>query len=318
VTSVAEASSRDKKRRWRTLLLRGFVLVGTLLAGYLIYRGLRRYDFDDLVASVRAVPTGDLLLAVVFAAGSYLSLTAFDWLGLRYIGHRLSYPRVALTSFVSLSLGHSIGFAGLSSGPIRYRFYSRWGLSAGEVAKLVLFCGVTVGLGLLVMGGAALVLQPSSGQALTGIGRLAVRLIGGGCLLAVLLYLVLAATARKTLRIRKISFEMPTLPIAAAQVVAGAADYAFVSASLHAVVSEASGASYVQVASAFVTGNVLTLVSHVPGGLGVIEGTAMYLLPHGSQLLGPLIAFRLVYFLLPLAIGLVAFVAAEFAFRRRS
>jgi uncharacterized membrane protein YbhN (UPF0104 family) len=318
VTSATEGAPRGKQPRWRTLLLRGFVLAGTLLAGYLIYRALRRYDLNDLVASVKAIPAGDLLLAVVFAAGSYLTLTAFDWLGLRYIGHRLPYPRVALASFVSLSLGHSIGFAGLSSGPIRYRFYARWGLSAGEVAKLVLFCGVTVGLGLLVMGGAALLWQPASGQALTGIGRFAVRLVGGGCLLAVVLYLVLAATARKMLRIRKITFEMPPLPIAAAQVVVGAMDYAFVSASLHAVVSEASGAGYVQVASAFVTGNVLTLVSHVPGGLGVIEGTVMYLLPHGSELLGPLIVFRLVYFLLPLAIGLVLFATAEFVFRRRS
>src|SRR3712207_8967800 len=51
------------------------------------------------------------------------------------LGRPLSYPKVALASFVSLSLGHNIGFAGLSSGAIRYRFYSRAGLTAEEVAK---------------------------------------------------------------------------------------------------------------------------------------------------------------------------------------
>jgi uncharacterized membrane protein YbhN (UPF0104 family) len=57
------------------------------------------------------------------------------------------------------------------------------------------------------------------------------------------------------------------------------------------------------------------LVTHVPGGLGVIEGAVMYLLP-GKSLIGPLIVFRVIYFLVPLAIGVTVFLIAELVFRR--
>ena len=63
--------------------------------------------------------------------------------------------------------------------------------------------------------------------------------------------------------------------------------------------------------------NVTSLISHVPGGLGVIESVVMFLLP-GAELIGALIVFRFVYFLVPLAIGGILFALTELAFRRRA
>ncbi|HEX9903682.1 MAG TPA: UPF0104 family protein, partial [Propylenella sp.] len=114
------------------------------LAAFLLYRTLSRYDYDELVQSIASIPPFRLATALLFAAASYLCLTGFDALALRYVGHPLPYRKVALASFVSLSLGHNIGFAALSSGTIRYRFYSREGLTAEEVAKVIVFCGTTV------------------------------------------------------------------------------------------------------------------------------------------------------------------------------
>jgi uncharacterized membrane protein YbhN (UPF0104 family) len=135
------------------------VLATVLLAGFLLYRTLSRYSFDEVVAAVWAVPSSRLALAAGFAAASYLCLTGFDALALRYVGKPLPYRKIALASFTSLSLGHNIGLAALSSGAIRYRFYSRWGLSACDVAKLIAFCAVTVALGLATLGAAALLLR---------------------------------------------------------------------------------------------------------------------------------------------------------------
>ena len=56
------------------------------------------------------------------------------------------------------------------------------------------------------------------------------------------------------------------------------------------------------VASVYVMANVATLISHVPGGLGVIESVVLMLLP-GTSMLGALIVFRVVYFIIPLALG---------------
>ena len=106
---------------------------------------------------------------------------------------RLPYPKAALASFTALSLGHNIGLAALSSGAVRYRFYSRWGLSTGEVAKVIVFCGVTVGLGLLILGGAALLLRSGLAVEITGLTQPVVIALGLGCLAVPAIYLILSA-----------------------------------------------------------------------------------------------------------------------------
>jgi uncharacterized membrane protein YbhN (UPF0104 family) len=74
-------------------------VVAIALAGFLLYRALDRYSFDQVVASVTAIPRTRLLAAGGFAAASYVCLTGFDALGVRYAGRPLAYGRVALASF---------------------------------------------------------------------------------------------------------------------------------------------------------------------------------------------------------------------------
>src|SRR4051812_30711531 len=145
----------ERMRNWKYVI--AAAAIG--LAAFLLYRTLSRYSLDQLIAAVTAVPVPRLLGAAGFAAASYLSLTFLDYLALYYVKRPLPYRKAALASFTALSLGHNIGLAALSSGAVRYRFYNRWGLKTGEVAKVIVFCGITVGLGLLALGGAALLLR---------------------------------------------------------------------------------------------------------------------------------------------------------------
>ena len=61
--------------------------------------------------------------------------------------------------------------------------------------------------------------------------------------------------------------------------------------------------------------NLSALISHVPGGLGVIETVVLYLLP-GASVIGGLVAFRAIYFLVPLAIGAPLFGLCELLLKR--
>jgi len=297
-------------RRWETYVF--MAAVG--LATFLLYRTLGRYSLEQLVASVTAISSGRLLASAGFAAASYLCLTGFDYLALRYVGRPLPYPKAALASFTSLSLGHNIGVAFLSSGAVRYRFYSRWGLGAGDVAKLILFCGITVGLGLMVLGGAALLFRPALAQDMTGLERGFILGLGSLCLALAMTYLLLCALVRKPLRIRRWSIELPRLRLAAGQVLVGPLNFACVAACLYQALAAVADVSYPAVASVYVIANTTALMSHVPGGLGVIESVVMYLLPH-ADLIGALLVFRFVYFLVPLAIGLVVFAVSELVIR---
>jgi glycosyltransferase 2 family protein len=300
-------------RNWKYLI--AAAAIG--LAAFLLYRTLSRYSLDQLVEAVSAVPGPRLLGAAGFAAASYLCLTCFDYLALRYVGKPLPYPKAALASFTALSLGHNIGLAALSSGAVRYRFYSRWGLSTGEVAKVIVFCGITVGLGLLVLGGAALLLRSGLAVEITGLSLPIVIILGIGCLTVPAIYLILAAFVRKTLRIRRWSLEMPPLRLALGQVLIGSINFAFVAACLHQALAAVAEVAYLGVASVYVIANATALVSHVPGGLGVIESVVMYLLPE-KDLIGPLLVFRFVYFLVPLGLGSILFAVTELFYRRRN
>ncbi len=192
----AEPGKNDDAPKKKSLgrRLTPYIAVAAIaLAAFLLYRTLSRYSMAEIAASVAAIPAHRLFFAAGFGAASYLCLTFFDYLALRYVGHPLPYRKAALASFVALSMGHNIGLAALSSGTIRYRFYSRWGLSAGEVAKVVLFCGMTVGLGLVTLGGAALIMRASLAEDITGLDRPLVIGLGALCLAAAAGYVALAA-----------------------------------------------------------------------------------------------------------------------------
>jgi len=258
-----------------------------------------------------------LALSVMFAAASYLCLTAFDWMALRYVGHRLPYRYIARASFCSLSLGHNIGFAALSSGAIRYRFYSRCGVVMGDIAKIILFCGITVGLGLFVLGGLAFLLNSTFASEMTGLSRSVVLVVGTVCLMVAVAYLAMAALIRTTVRFGKWSLQLPPWRLAAAQLVIGPLNFACVAACLHQALAGLGEVAYLQALTAYVIGLAATLITHVPGGLGVIETAVTVFLPE-RQLIGGLVAFRGIYYLLPLFIGLPLFAISELLHRRRS
>lgn len=305
--SLAQRTTR------RAVMSYAIGIVVLALAAYLLSRTLAQYSLDDILKAIRAINPRDLALAAMFAAASYLCLTFFDVLALRYVGHRLPYRQAAWASFTALSLGHNIGFAGASSGAIRYRFYSRWGLSLGDVARLVVFCGMTVALGLVTLGGLALLWQPRLGQGLTGLPAPLVAALGIGLIAIAVLYAALAAIVARPIRISRFVLPLPPLTLALAQIAIGTLNYLCVAGCLHSVLRQANIA-YADVAAAYVIANVAAIMSHVPGGVGVIEAVVGFLLP-GAAVIGGLVMFRTIYYLVPLVFGLASFAAAEIMLR---
>lgn len=301
-----------RNRRWLNLLFAALVVA---LAAFLLYRTLAGYELDELIESITSVPAARLLVALGFAAASYACLTLFDYLALRYAGHPLPYRQAALASFTSLSLGHNIGFAALSSGAVRYRFYSRWGLDAVAVGQVIVFCGVTVGLGLATLGGLALTIRSDLAAEILGLSRPAVLAAGALCLAGVAAYPALAAFVRQPIVIRGRTIALPRPGLALAQIGIGTLNFACVAACLWQVLLALEDVAYLSVATVYVAANVATLITHVPGGLGVIESVVVHLLP-GERVIGAVLVFRFVYFLVPLVFGGVLFAASEMLLRR--
>ena len=301
----------------KSIIWNGLLVAALCLAFFLLYRIFEQYSFDQVIQSMRSIPLWRVCLAVLCAAASYLCLSCFDFLAIRSLGKSLPYPKVALASFVSLSLGHNIGFAGLSSGAIRYRYYTRWGLTTEDMAKIILFCGVTVGFGLITLGGLAMILNPVDAGRLLQIETTSSRLFGLFALAVPGIYAALAFFVRGKLQVWRWSFQLPQFSIAVAQIAVGTINFIFVSACLHQMLSAFGHIAFFQSATAFVLANSAILATHVPGGLGVLEATVAYVLPKEASI-GALIAFRCVYFFIPLTLGTTLLIISEAVFRRRS
>jgi len=299
----------------KSIIWNGLLAAALCLALFLLYRIFQQYSFDQVIQSVRSIPLWRVCLAVLCAAASYLCLSCFDFLAIRSLGKSLPYAKVALASFVSLSLGHNIGFAGLSSGAFRYRYYSRWGLTAEDVAKIILFCGVTVGLGLITLGALALIVNPGDAGRLLRIDPASTRLFGLLALALPVVYAGLAFFIRGRLRLWRWSFQLPRFSIALAQIGVGTINFMLVSACLHQMLSVFGDVAFFRSVTAYVLANSAILATHVPGGLGVLEATVSYAVPQEASI-GALIAFRCAYFFIPLALGTTLLVTSEFIFRR--
>jgi uncharacterized membrane protein YbhN (UPF0104 family) len=289
-------------------------LAALVLACWLVWQSIRDYSPAEILKAIRGIPRLHLLAAALFAAASYLTLTGFDWLGVRYAGQRLPYRKAALASFVSLALGHSIGLAPLGSGAIRARYYASWGLDAEAIARIIVFCTVTVTLGQTGFAGIALVLSPGPAADWVHIDETVVRLIGAACILVNVAYVVMAARMRAPLRIRSWSFKLPRWRLAIAQVLIGTVNFGLLAAALHELLAGSESATFLVVATTFVLANVAALISHVPGGLGVIEWVVLSVFPDANAF-AALLVYRTLYYLVPLAIGGLVFAAT--AFRRR-
>jgi uncharacterized membrane protein YbhN (UPF0104 family) len=270
----------------------------------------------EILDSLGEISVRHLALGAAFTAGSFLCLSGSDTLAVRYTGRDLPYRKIALASFTSLSIGHTVGLAALSSGAVRYRFYTGWGLSPGDVGRIMLFCAMNVVLGLMTLGGLACLIRPDLVAAMLKVVPAVVVAVGILLLLMVVIYLGLAAFVHRPIRIRNFELPVPRLRLALGQVAVGTTDLLLVAAVLYQMISASADIGYFPVAAAYVAANAAGIVSHVPGGLGVIEAVLLSLVP-GANVFGALIAFRAVYFLIPFVIGGVVLGISELLRRRR-
>jgi phosphatidylglycerol lysyltransferase len=137
-----------------------FGLLLFVVALWVLHHELQQYHYREVVRHVEELPAYRLFLALVLTVMSYFLLTGYDTLALHYIRHPLAYGKVALASFIGYAFSHNMGFSLLSGGSVRYRLYSAWGLSAVEIATVVVFNSLTFWFGILALGGMSFLWKP--------------------------------------------------------------------------------------------------------------------------------------------------------------
>ncbi len=289
-----------------------------LVALWILHREVAGVHFADVVMQFRAVPWNAVLIALGFTFASYAALSGYDWLALRYIGHRLPYADVALTSFVATAVGHNLGAAMLSGGAVRYRLYSAAGLSAAEVATVIGMIGLAFGLGVSFVVGLILLLATSEAALVLHLPVGLLQVVGVLILTALLGYAAWGALWRAPLRLRNWQLAVPRPSITSLQLLFALADIAFAAGVLFALLPAELGISYPQLLSIYVLAISAGILSHVPGGLGVFESVLLLSLPDAPRdvLLGAVLAYRALYYLLPLLLAALLGITRELHIRR--
>ncbi len=288
----------------RTHLLQLLPYFFLMLAIYLLYRQLAEVNFDDFRRELKSWPRSDLQVAVALTFCSFVALAGYDFLSLRHLGKRLPLKEIFLTSFAAFSISNIVGHSLLSGSSVRLQRYARAGLSLSEVAALGLFNTLTFWVGFAFLLAVALLFGPPAPK-LDAFG-LSPR--NWGIIVALLsaAYFALSATwGGKIISIRRWTLKIPGLRMSLEQVALGTLDLCVCAAVFYTLLPAGISLSYDHFLAYFLIAQMLGLLSQVPGGLGVLDGLLLrFLSPYANahQLVVSILLFRLVYYLLPLAI----------------
>ncbi len=295
----------------------GLVALPILLlaaAAWALSRELHGFHFRDLEHGLAGIPRAALWAAAAATALDYLLLSAYDLLALVYAEKKLPTSRVVFTAFIAYAFGNNVGLSLLSSGSVRVRLYSQWGLGSADIAKVVAFTAAQLWAGLLPLAGIAL-LAGAPGPLPEPIART----VGVLALAATASYLVLAARGRE-LSVRGLSFRLPSLKLASAQVLVSSADWALAAFVLYLLLPRSAAISFPAFLGLFIAAQIGGLASQIPGGVGVFDSIVLTALTATAvpapDALSCLVAFRIIYYLVPFLAAFAMLVANEIVVRR--
>lgn len=286
-----------------------------IVAAYMIYRQLSKYSLDELKSAVLSIPYQNLYYALAASFVGYVALSTYDYLALEYIQKKLASWKWILTGFVGFSVSNNAGHAIVSGGAIRYRFYSRWNIAPADIVKMITFSGFTYLVAcffLIILG---YILTPEhafGGNDSTKVSTFITMVLS---VIGLCIYLWASIYYKKDLVIKGVDFQMPNLKLALAQIFIGSLDILMASLVLYSVLISFVEIDFFTFMGAFIIAQVLGVYSQVPGGLGVFELVFSNILPgqdNQAILFGALIAYRIIYYLLPLIFSGIVLVIYEY------
>lgn len=295
-------------------------VAAVLFSVWLLYHELRGTSPDDVVASLGAISTRAWLLAVAATLVAYVALAWYDRIALLHLRRHVPWLFITLCSFSAYALAHNLGASVLSGAVVRYRAYRTQGLTPAEIGILIGLCAFTFALGVVIISGALLVVRPDIldrfGHAPEWVGMTT----GVVMLSAVALYVLGSWLHLRPLSVGGLHIHYPRLPIVRRQLVIAPAEIAAAAAIIYFALPPADNPGYLVVLGIFAASFSAALLSHAPGGLGVLEIMFVSALPEvdPADVLAALIVFRLLYLLVPLAISLVVVLVFERAQLRQA
>jgi phosphatidylglycerol lysyltransferase len=263
-------------------------------------------DYHAMIRALRRTPNRLLIWSALATAISYAALIARDVCALRYVGAKIPGSALLLGSFCGSALGNAVGFGALTGGAVRYRAYGAVGVLPDQITRIMLFITVGFGVGLGAYAAASAIL---AGRAIGRLLHLSPEgLHAGGIATLVLIGLMVlfCALRRSPVRLGQWQFEVPSAGLTLTQILLTGVDLIGAAAALWLLLPSDGRVDFATFSAIYAAATAIGVISHVPGGIGVFEAVVVFAL--GSRVspslaAAALLAYRAVYFLLPLMLA---------------
>lgn len=303
----SQLAPKPWRRVKRALTLCLYAVMAVLL--FILFKNL---EWQEVKNSLQAYQLQTLAMGLAVGLFSYLVFSSYDLLGRNYTRHSLPTRQVLPVAFVcyafNLNLSSWIGGVAL-----RYRLYSRLGLDIPTITRIISLSVFTNTLGYIIVAGVIfsfrLVRLPDNWE----LSVSALQWIGFALLTIALAYLLACCFARRRVwKFFKYDVTLPSIGLALAQVALATVNWMLMALLIFLLLP--SNASYSVVLGLLLISGIAGMLAQIPAGIGVLEAVFLTLLQRQfstASIFAALLAYRAIYFLLPLIIACLVYLVLE-------
>src|SRR6266704_423530 len=278
------------------------------IACYVLYHMLRGIDVNEVIEAIKGTEPHQIVLAALFVAAGYFTLTFYDLFAVRAIGRKeVPYRVNALAAFASYSIGHNVGASLFTGGAVRYRIYSAYGLAAVDVAKICFIAGLTFWLGNAAVLGLGITYVPQAASAIDQLPPWLNRVMALATLAVLVAYVSWVWRFARPIGRSNWQVTLPAGPLTLLQIAIGIVDLSCCALAMYVLMPPEPHIGFVTLAVIFVSATLLGFASHAPGGLGVFDAAMLVALWQFDKedVLAGVLLFRLLYYIVPFALSLL-------------
>lgn len=274
-----------------------------LAALWLIHKEIQLIGLKNLYQIILSTPYLIIILATFATLINFLVLSGYDMLAVSYVQKKISFKKILPISSISFAISNLAGHIYASGGSIRYLFLKPLGFTKKEIFLIITFETLTILLGLTFAFVLAIFLETINGT-LKSYHYLSLLYLSAFLIIAgFLFYFEEIIKKRKTLQIKKITIKAPTLNQTYLGLLVGLLDFLSLFMVFYIFLSYFIETNIAPVFIIFTTATILSYLSQVPAGIGVLESLFIVLFPHTTDQKGPILAafalYRVVYFIIP-------------------
>lgn len=336
---TADGEPTTSTRSMRRRIIQG-VLSFTLAGAVFFFVLPQIADLGEVWEQIQAMTSLEISVLVLVAIWNLVTY----WILLVICTPGLTYPQALVVAESTTAVANTVPAGGAVSLGLTYAMLGSWGFSKSRITLSVLVSGIWNNFAKLAMPIVAVSLLALEGGA--GGGRILSALIGFGALItAVVIFTLILRSeefaarigngaARQMTRIRRVFRKGPVegydlavvkfrsrviglvrhrwLSLTVWTIVSHLSLYAVLLTALRQIGVSEDEVSWTQVLAVFAFARLLTAIPLTPGGLGVIELALIGGLDAAggdhSQVVGAVLLFRLLTYVVPIPFGLVTYI----------